>query len=149
MPTFTDAANTIRKRFTDEFHTKEPEVPIAFDNVTGLYEASGDIVQESTDFSDNPAPWVRLNIRPGDARQVSLGPRTWRNPGVVITQVFVPTGTGDKRTQEIAVAVASSLRGVTVDGVRFEATSPPKFVGPDGGWYQTNIATPFEYDETA
>lgn len=148
MTTFTEAANTIRSHFRAEFHTLEPDVPISFDNVSGLYTALDEIVQQSTDDNGDPAPWVRLNIRPGNAEMVSFGPRTYRQPGVVMTQVFIPAGTGDERANHIAEAIAGSLRGETVSGVRFGATSAPQFVGPDRNWWQTNVMTPFEYDET-
>lgn len=147
MPTFTEAANTIRSRFSTQFHAAESDVPIAFDNVEGLYTSGGSIVQESTDGSGNPKPWVRFNVRPGNASQVSIQRRTWRNPGVAITQVFVPSGKGDKRAHEIAEAVAGALRGATDSGVRFLATSPAQWVGPDGSWTQWNVSTPFEFDE--
>lgn len=148
MTTFTQAANAIRSQFQTDFHASEPDVPIAFDNVEGLYTSGGSIVQESKDGNGNPAPWVRLNVRHADAQLVSLGPRTYRQPGTVITQVFIPVGTGDIRASEIAEAVAGSLRGVDTSGVRFDATSAPQFVGPDGSWWQTNVTTPFEFDET-
>lgn len=148
MTTFTEAANAIRNRFSTEFHAAESDVPIAFDNVEGLCTSTGQIVQESVDGSGNPKPWVQLNVRPGNAQMVSFGPRTYRQPGVVMTQVFIPVGKGDDRANEIAEAVAGALRGETVSGVRFRATSAPQFVGPDGNWWQTNVTTPFEYDET-
>lgn len=147
MTSFLSAANTIRSRFSTQFHNSEPDVPIAFDNVEGLLTSGGDLVQEATDSNGNPKPWVRLNLRPGSANQVSMSPRTYRQPGVVMTQVFVPAGRGDKRANEIAEAVAGALRGVEENGVRLRATSPPQFVGPSGNWWQTNVTTDFEYDE--
>lgn len=148
MTTFTAAANTIRSQFSTQFHAAESGVPIAFDNVEGLYTSSGSIVQDSVDGSGNPIPWVRLNVRNADAQLVSLGPRTYRQPGVVITQVFIPAGVGDNRANEIAEAVVGALRGQTVSGVRFRATSPPQAVGQTGGWWQTNVITPFDFDDT-
>jgi len=147
MPTFSEAASTIRNRFATQMHA-ERSILIAFDNATGLYDGT-QTVQEPQDANGDPVPWVRLNIRPGNAFQVTLGRnRTFRNPGTVITQIFTVAGTGDGLANEIAEDVAAALRGVTVSGVRLRATSPPQFVGPDGAWYQVNCVTPFEYDET-
>lgn len=148
MPTFSEAAATIRTRFATELHAAR-DILIAFDNVAGLYDGGGVTHTEPKDTSGNPVPWVRLNTRPGDAFQVSLGKnRTFRHPGTVIVQIFTISGTGDGLAQQIADDVAAALRGVTVDGVRFKATSPPQYVGPDGPWYQVNCVTPFEYDDT-
>jgi len=141
VPAFLAAANTIRDQFQTQFHASESGVPVAFDNINGLYESDGSIISSTED------PYVALNIRPGNSQQASIGKRTWRNPGSIIVQVFVPEGTGDVRANEIAEAVAGALRGQTVDGVRFAATSPPQFVAQDGGWWQTNVVTQFEYDE--
>lgn len=148
MTAFTTAANTIRNQFSTQFHAAESGVPIAFDNVEGLYKSDGTLIQEAVDGSGNPIPWVRLNVRHANAQIVSFGPRTYRQPGVVMTQVFIPAGVGDNRANEIAEAVAGALRGVTTGGVRFHATSAPQFVGPSGNWWQTNVSTDFEFDET-
>lgn len=141
MPIFVEAANTIRDRFQTSFHASEPNVPIAFDNVNGLYQSDGTIVGEIS------SPYVVLNIRPGNAHQSSIGKRAWRNPGSIIVQIFIPEGTGDSRANEIAQAVVGALRGQTVGGVRFRATSPPQVVGQTGGWWQTNVITPFDFDD--
>lgn len=149
MPTFAEAATTIRTRFTNQMHAAR-DIRIAFDNSAGLYDAGGQTHTEPYDVNGDPVPWVRLNVRPGDAFQVSLGHnRTFRHPGVVMVQIFTVAGTGTGLSNAIADEVAAALRGVTVDGVRFRATSPPQYVGPDGPWYQVNSVTNFEYDESA
>lgn len=152
MPTFEAAANTIRSRFQSQFHASRASVPIAFDNVEGLYQSDGTVIQSPQDANGNPITWVRLNIRSGDAHQVSAGKtgnRVFRHPGVVIVEIYAVVGTGDSLTHAIADDIADALRGVTVSGVRLYATSPPQSVGPDGAWWQSNIVTRFEYDQTA
>lgn len=144
---FESTANTMRNRFASQFHAVEPDVPIAFDNMERLYTQDGTLIQEPQDVSGNPIPWVRFSIRPGDAFQVSIGKRTWRQPGVIMVQIFTIVGSGTGDANRLADAVASSIRGVTVGGVRFQATSPPQYVGADGNWYQANAVTPFQYDE--
>jgi len=150
MTDFKQAANTLRSRFKMEYHNRRSD-PIAFDNVEGLIDTNGNIVQEATDNNGNPRPWVRFSIRPGAAQQQSLGApgsRRFRQTGVVICQIFVPTGQGDGSAHEIADDIAASLRGVTDSGVRLRATTPPQFVGPDGAWWQANSTTEFEFDLT-
>lgn len=148
MATFSQAANAMRDRFKTEFHSREPDVPIGFDNVEGLVTDANDLIKDSTDGSGNPAPWVRFSVRPGDASIVSSVPRVYRHPGSIIVQIFIPTGRGDNRAQEIAEAVAGSMRGVSVSGVRIRATSPPQFIGADDEtWWQANVTASFEFDE--
>lgn len=143
MPTFQQAANTLRDRFTAEFHARRSE-PIAYDNFSKLVDVNGN-------FVDRPgnAGWVRYNLRPSDSEQITfgqVGSRRFRQPGVVIVQIFVPTGSGDEQVHAIGDAIAQAMRGVTVNGVRLKATSQPKFVGPDGAWWQANTTTEYEFD---
>lgn len=146
MTTFTQAANALRKRFVDEFHTAQPEIPISFDNVERLLKSDGTFT-DAVGFDDKPVPWVRFSVRPGQAFQASVGvKRLWRHPGTVIVQIFAIQGSGEARALEIADDVGDALRGVTVDGVRLSAPSPPQYVGPDGSWWQTNVTTEFEFD---
>lgn len=146
MPSFDEAAKTIRERFKTEFHALR-DAPIAFDNVEGLIDSNGNLIQEATDGNGNPVPWVRLSIRLGNASQITAGrKRRFRQRGAIIVQIFVPTGNGDGVAYRIADDVAAALRGVTVSGVRMRATSAPQFVGPDGQWWQANSNTPVDFD---
>ena len=148
MGAFTDAANTLRTRFSTEFHSRN-DAPIAFDNVDGLLKTDGSMVKKAEDINGNPAPWVRFSIRASNADIASMGGtgnRKFRQAGSVIVQIFIPTGSGDGKAYDIADDVAAALRGVTVSGVRLGATTPPRFVGPDGAWWQGNTSTPFEFD---
>jgi len=147
MTAFVAAAQAITSRFQSEFHAVETDVPIAFDNVDVLYQSDGSTVDRSEDSNGNPEPWVRFSIRPGDSVLVGVSPRIYRQPGVAMTQIFVPVGDGIKRANEIAEVVATALRGQEDTGVRFGATSAPQWVAPDGSWTQFNVLTRFEYDE--
>jgi len=147
---FEQAANTLRQRFKTDFHNRNT-APIGWDNVSGLVKPNGDFIEEAQDSNGDPIPWVRFAIRPSRAQQISsgaVGNRRFRQPGTVIVQIFVPTGTGDGKAYQIADDIAVSLRGVTDSGVTLKATSPPQFVGPDGGWWQSNTTTEFQFDLT-
>lgn len=145
MTGFAAAATAIRTRFVEAFHDRAPDVPIAFDNVAGLYTVGGETQDEP-----GGEPWVRLSLRGAGAQQVALGHRrTFRHSGAVLVQIFIPAGAGEGRAQEIAEAVAAALRGVTVSGVRLAATTPPEWVGPDGAWAQWSVRTQYEFDEAA
>lgn len=147
MPTFEEAANTLRSRFASEYHAQRSE-PIAWDNQTRLLKPDGTQQAEAP----NQAAWLRFSIRPARATQISVGgagDRRFRQPGVVIVQIFIPSNNGDYEAYRIADAIAAAMRGVTTEGVRLKATSPPQFVGPDGAWWQANSTTEFEFDLTA
>lgn len=142
MPSFKQARDTIAGEFTTRYHNQRSE-PIGFDNLGKLVATDGSLVNKP----DNAA-WITLNIRAGDSAQIELGESpTYRNPGSIITQIFLPQGQGDGEAYAIADAVASAIRGVTVNSVRFRATSPPQFIGPTSSWLQYNSVTNFEFDD--
>jgi len=141
MPSFKQARDTIAGEFRSRYHSQRSE-PIGFDNVGKLVAPDGSLVSKP-----EQAPWIALNIRAGDSSQIELGQTpTYRNPGSIIVQIFVPQGQGDGEAYAIADAVASAIRGITVNGVRFRATSPPQFTGPTSSWLQYNSVTSFEFD---
>ena len=140
---FADDANTIRGRFAAEWTTLRPGTPVAYDNTPF------DPALDAVDGLGNPIPWVRLTVIPGDGFQASLGtPRVWRSTGVVSVQVFVPVGEGDGAANELADDAASVFRGVLDAGLTFRAPALTR-VGPEGAWYQINVATPYQSDLAA
>ena len=146
MPTFEQAANTLRSRFASEYHAQRSE-PIGFDNKGRMMRPDGTLIQ-----TPNQEAWLRFSIRPSRASQVtsgSAGTRRFRHPGVVIVQIFLPAGNGDLEAFKIGDVIASALRAVTTNGMRLKATSAPQFVGPDDAWFQYNSVTEFEFDLTA
>ena len=143
MPTFREARDAIANQFTTQFHNARSE-PIAFDNFSKLVNPDGSL-------SDKPnnAPWVKLSIRMGSGDGISFGKegsRVFRHSGVTMINVFIPSGQGDGLAYTIADAAAKTLRGVDVNGVQFFASDPPEFVGTDGGLFQLNTGTDFEFD---
>lgn len=62
-------------------------------------------------------------------------------------QVFTPTDEGANTALAIADDVGTALRGITISGVVFKASSVVP-VGREGDdpYYQVNINTPFRYD---
>jgi len=141
MPSFKQARDTIASEFKSRYHAQRSE-PIGFDNVGKLVATDGSLVSKP-----EQAAWITLNIRPGDSSQIELGRTpTYRNPGSIIVQVFIPQNSGDGEAYDIADAIASAIRGITVNGVRFRATSPPQFSGPTSAWIQYNVSCSFEFD---
>jgi hypothetical protein len=137
---FTEDANAIRVCFAGLWPLLRPTVPVAYDN------SAFDPVSDALDAGGNPAPWVRLTIVPGDGFQASLGtPKIWRSTGIVVVQIFAPLGQGDGLANELADEVAVVFRGVSLGRVIFRAPSLTR-IGPDGAWYQVNVATPYQSD---
>ncbi len=139
--TFTADANAIRTHFDAEWLGLRPEAPVAYDNI------AFDPAVDAVDAFGNPVPWVRLTLIPGDGFQASLGtPKVWRSTGVVSVQIFVPVGQGDGTARELADDAAGVFRGQLVEGVTFRAPSLTR-IGPEGAWYQINVATPYQSDD--
>jgi len=133
MPDFESAANTIRQELANNVTAYD----IAWPNVSFTPPAD--------------APWLRFTITEGTASTTAFGSGvTYRHPGNVIVQVFVPTNEGDGRARSIADTVAAVYRGKRLaPGIRFFDAPYINNVGRDGDWFQINVVAPFEYDLTA
>lgn len=128
---FADAAQLIRQRFSEEFEGVAA-CQVAYPNVK---------------LSKPTGTWARLTIRGGDARQVAVGAKRIRRPGLVFVQVFVPEGQGAKDALDAAEQAADVFETMTIGGIRFRAASiEPE--GVDGsGWYMVIVRIPFQYDD--
>ena len=126
-------AVTIRERFETEWSLAQPTVTHTYgDNET---------------IPPTNEAWVRLNILPGEQRQVAMGVRRrFRRTGVVDVQIFVPAGSGDGTARALADTVADIYQGRTVNGVIFRGTGLTR-VGMSGAWTQWSASTPYQADD--
>ena len=139
---FSTTYDTILTRFKGQMDTLRPLVPIAWPNMP---------FDPLDDF--NPAMhqgWARIGVQGGEQLQASIGGtsnRRWRQVGNILVQVFTPTDEGANTALAIADDVGTALRGITISGVVFKASSVVP-VGREGDdpYYQVNINTPFRYD---
>lgn len=125
-------ANAIRSRFNAEWGVT---TPIAWPNVN-FTPPSGE-------------PWVRLEILPSGADQITIGAsggRTFRHDGMVTVQVFVPSNEGDGEARTLAEQAAVIFRGVTVGTIRFLAPYTTTGGNDGAGWYQVNVWCPYTRD---
>ena len=134
--------DTILTRFKAQMDTLRPLVPIAWPNMP---------FDPLTDFnSATHQGWARIAIQAGEQNQASIGgtrTRRWRQVGLILVQVFTPTDVGANTAIAIADDVGTALRGVTISGVVFKASSViPIGREDDEPFYQVNITTPFRYD---
>lgn len=98
----------------------------------------------------DPAPWARVSISHSPGSQ-TLGDdttgRRYERYGLLLVQVFVPTGEGLPRALNLAKIITDAFEGATTpSGVWFRNVRVNE-VGPDGSWYQVNVIAEFTYDE--
>lgn len=101
---------------------------------------------ENTPF-DTPVAtsWVRLNILNGSSEYRSMGCKK-NHLGVIIVQIFTPSGTGAGQARDYADEVATIFDSQTFDGVVCNVASI-KSIGIDGAFYQMNVSIPFWRNE--
>jgi hypothetical protein len=114
--------------------------------------SSGPYVFDNEDFEPpTDAVWARVAVRHSGAGQETLGGpgnRKFERRGAVITQVFVPQGTGTTVLSGLLAAVRGTFEGVTLAGttVRF-GDVVVRENGPDGSWFMSTVEAQFTYDE--
>ena len=88
----------------------------------------------------------------GAADQITVGGgingNLHRELGLAVAQIFIPVEQGDAQGWRLAEAVGRVFRAVTVDGIKFKSPSI-QMIGRDGGWWQFNVACPFDFDRIA
>lgn len=95
--------------------------------------------------------WLRLTIIPNTHftsidGYLTQSPVVIRYEGYVAIQLFTPLNVGHGVVRRLADSIAAILRNRSVNGVNLKATSIQR-IGPREGWYQTNIITPYYWDE--
>lgn len=100
----------------------------------------------------NPAAgnsWARIRILNGTAVQASTGApnsNVHRHPGVIVINLFSPSGVGTKAARALGDTAAAIFRNQVFGGVHCLAASVASN-GVDGPWLQTTISIPFYRDE--
>lgn len=131
---FETLANTIRTRFKTQVADTQ-SLLTQYDN---------------QDFTPpNQTVWARLTILPGESFQVSNGGpngKRFRTPGIMIVQIFLPFGQGDKAGLELADVIKTAFRSKNVDSITYRTPSVST-VGKTGPWWQINVRCPFYNDD--
>lgn len=123
--------NAIRGRFGTLIETAQSLVTV-YDNQTDQSVPEAEI-------------WCRFTVRPGTARQVTLGVKRFRVPGIAIVQLFNLVGTGDGDLLAMADIIQASFRAVAVDGIHY-GTPYVTNAGRDDSYWQVNVTIPFFAD---
>lgn len=94
-------------------------------------------------------PWARLNVKDNLRSQETLGgvgQRRFDNAGIVIVELYTPSGDGKKLADSLGTLVRNAYENINIGSLWFRnARTVP--VGPDGAWYHSNVIAEFEWQE--
>jgi hypothetical protein len=132
----------------------------ARDEILGVFKTAWDaggggapvLYWDTSQEKPDSGAWARVTVRHAEGDQATLsgetGNRRFRHFGVVIVEVYTPTGDGLAASDSLALVAKGAFEGVT--------TSPGRVIfrrarineiGQDGQWFHTNVLADFEYDE--
>lgn len=113
------------------------------------------IVFDDIKKDSNPAAgqtWVRVKIRHGNSRQVTLADSTGktkfeRKPNVYL-QIFTPSGGGLTENDAVVQILLDAFEGRSIGNsdIWFRRTSS-KEMGVDGNFFKANVFTEVSYDQ--
>lgn len=94
--------------------------------------------------------WARLSYKPNLRNQTSIsgpGNAKYTAEGIVIIEVYTPTGDGGQLDRQLCALVETAYEGVsTANGVWYRNVHT-ETVGPDGPWWHSNVYASWSYDE--
>lgn len=132
-----DVINGLVKSAVDTYNAAfNPDVQVVYEDVEPLP-------------NDGVTSQLRVYIRHGEGEQATLGSvgnRRFDRQGVVIVQVYTPTGDGFTLDDTLATLARNCFEGVTSGGVWFRRVKAQE-VGKTGKYFQTNVTASFEYSE--
>jgi len=144
---FETARETMHTRLLSKWDTLHPDVSGTGRDVPIVWENQA--WNPDTQFiASTMKGWVAPVVLPGESRAASIlmnGPKRFRTPGIYTVRIYCPPGQGDQEAVRIADDVVSSLRGLTISGVRLLGASI-NHVGVEEGWYRLDVHTRFRYD---
>lgn len=109
--------------------------PLLYEDISGDKPTSG--------------KWAKIAIHHAAGMQAALGTTRFRRHGMVIIEMFAPSGQGHYSSgmdDMIDVAMGAFEGKSTTGGVWFRDVTPRE-IGPEGPWFQTNIELEFIYDQ--
>lgn len=100
--------------------------------------------------------WVRFTVLFSDVnRALITGSRDKGTMihGLIVLQVFTPSGSGDSDISSLLDAASDLLKERRIEVSEGKAplitkVPEPQIVGDSSGWFQINLTTPFEFLET-
>jgi hypothetical protein len=113
------------------------------------FRSKDDIIPGETDT------WISVLFYEYETRQSSLGPpgsRSWRENGMIVLNVFVPSGDGDSDLLTMVEALKTRYRGLQIgDLVCLTASGPDQTILSEahssrGNWFGYSIDIEYRYD---
>lgn len=134
---YNDTMDRVLAKWTPTTH------PIIFPNVP-LTTAAQACIDTGTEA------WARVSYKPNLRNQTSLassGNAKYTAEGIVVVEVYTPTGDGGLLDRTLTALVETAFEGVsTPNGVWYRNTHTEP-VGPDGVWWHSNVYAMWSYDE--
>ena len=132
------AAGLIRARFSTQITTGQ--------SLTTIHDNVPDSAIPTT------GRWCRLSLRFGEQRARTIGADAaqYQTIGVAIAQVFAPLGDGDGVVLQLADAIVTAFRGVTLAGppvIHFDSPYLSTDPALDGALWSVNVTIPFRIEE--
>ena len=141
--------------YDDDVLPPEVNTLVIEDPASHLLGSGGDVsrikvVFENSEGGDKSSldEWGRIVLREGVANSVSIGETILRRfTGVAIFSVFIGQEQGTRRARKIAGTLGNKFIGLRKDGLRVY-TPYLNTVGKSEKWFQVNLNTPFEFDQS-
>lgn len=133
----------IRKALATYFETNwTPRTPIAWPNESFTPSAGIACVRFTVLFSDTSRALITGSREKGTMIR-----------GLIVLQVFTPSGAGDSEISSLLDAASDLLKERRVEVTQGKAplitkVPEPQIVGDSNGWFQVNLTTSFEFLET-
>lgn len=95
------------------------------------------------------APWARLTLRTADRERVTIGQRMYNTSGVLMIEIYTPTGDGHRQAYALAKIVQDAFEtdNVSSNHVWIRDVEGPSEQGSEGLWSKVNITVFWEAEE--
>lgn len=134
----TEARDAMQSMFATAWNAQTPPVPV--------------LAYDDKPFTTPPGThsWARVSIIHNKGIQATLGAigsRRFRKLGIIVVQIFSPSGGGLTVNDALVKIAIDTFEGKNTkpDGVTFLNVRSQE-IGTSGSWFQTNVTSQFEYD---
>jgi len=137
-----EAMEFIRGRFLTEIQTPQ-DILIAYPNDVPRNKDG----EATEDIGTITTLWARLSIKPVPSERIEMGtPGRFRNPGLIMLQMFVPLQSGTKALYDLADTVTTAFRSTVRDGIIYHRVDVEEAARESEGWWQLNVNIPYSFD---
>ena len=135
----------------------------AFDDTMSRFKAIWDTTGLPVIFQDVPldaaaqanidtgtSAWARITYRPNLRDQTSLASSVaakYTSQGIVIVEVYAPTGDGGTLGRTLSQLVETCFEGVSTNNGVWYRNTHTEYIGTEGFWTHWNILSDWSYDE--